>query len=108
MVLTLTEYVTIMKSTDYVSNLIGEVIYMVHENVEKIRIAKGVTKTFIANKLDLSLQGYRHIAQGNVRLDTERLKVIGDSLGVDPAVFLSDELTQSVIDKMTGKIASTA
>ncbi|QMV43715.1 helix-turn-helix domain-containing protein [Cohnella cholangitidis] len=81
---------------------------MVHENVEKIRTAKGITKTFVANKLELSLQGYRHIASGNVRLDTERLKVIGEVLGEDPAIFLSNELTESVINRLSGKIASTA
>jgi len=81
---------------------------MVHENVEKIRAAKGITKTFIARKLGLTLQGYRHIASGNVRLDTERLKIISGALGEEAAIFLSNELTDSVIKRLTGKIASTA
>ncbi len=70
---------------------------MIHTNVEKIRIAKGVTKTFLANKIELSLQGYRHIAAGSVRLDVERLKTIGRVLNVDPSIFFDDELTDSVI-----------
>ncbi|MBO0962380.1 helix-turn-helix transcriptional regulator [Neobacillus sp. MM2021_6] len=70
---------------------------MVHENVEKIRLAKGITKTHIANKLNLSLQGYRHITSGEVRLDVERLKVIANVLGVDPAIFFDNKLTESVI-----------
>lgn len=71
---------------------------MVHENVERIRIAKGVTKTHIAKKLGLSLQGYRHITSGDARLDTERLKIIANILGVDPGVFFDQELTKSVIE----------
>lgn len=70
---------------------------MVHENVEKIRVAKGITKTHIANKLKMSLQGYRHITSGEVKLDVERLKTIANVLGVNPAVFFDNELTESVI-----------
>ncbi|MEK3744752.1 helix-turn-helix transcriptional regulator [Brevibacillus sp. FSL K6-0770] len=74
---------------------------MVHLNVERIRKAKGVTKTHLAQKLNLSLQGYRHITSGNVRLDVERLGVIAFVLGVEPAVFFDDELTDSVIREMS-------
>jgi transcriptional regulator with XRE-family HTH domain len=70
---------------------------MIHENVEKIRVAKGITKTHIANKLNMSLQGYRHITSGDVRLDVERLKIIANILGVNPAVFFDNKLTKSVI-----------
>ncbi|MDH6351880.1 helix-turn-helix transcriptional regulator [Brevibacillus sp. 1238] len=73
---------------------------MVHINVERIRKAKGVTKTYLANKLNLSLQGYRHIASGGVRLDAERLKIIADALDVEPAVFFDNKLTESVIERL--------
>lgn len=72
---------------------------MVYENVERIRKSKGVTKTHMANKLGITLQGYRHIASGSVRLDVERLKVIAEILGVDVAVFFDQQLTDSVIKK---------
>lgn len=78
---------------------------MVHKNVERIRTAKGVTKTHLARKLGLSLQGYRHIMAGSVRLDVERLKVIADALDVNPSVFFEDELTESVIRKIEIKLA---
>lgn len=73
---------------------------MIHENVEKLRKAKGVSKTHLATKLDLTLQGYSHIAAGSVRLDAERLKVIGLVLNVDPGIFFEDKLTESVIKKI--------
>jgi transcriptional regulator with XRE-family HTH domain len=70
---------------------------MVYDNVEKIRRAKGVTKTHVAQKLKMSLQGYRHMTSGSTRLDVERLKIIAGALGVDPSVFFDDKLTESVI-----------
>lgn len=72
---------------------------MVHENVEKIRKAKGVTKTHIANALGMSLQGYRHLATGGVRMDVERLQMIANVLDVEAAIFFNDQLTESVIEK---------
>ncbi len=70
---------------------------MVHQNVEKIRKFKGVTKTHLAKKINLSLQGYRHIMSGNTKLDVERLKIIACELDVDVAIFFDDELTKNVI-----------
>lgn len=71
---------------------------MIRENVEHVRKAKGVTKTHIANKLGISLQGYRHITTGDVRLDVDRLEIIAQVLGVEPAVFFDNESTESVVN----------
>ncbi|MGG3012248.1 helix-turn-helix transcriptional regulator [Brevibacillus parabrevis] len=73
---------------------------MVHVNVRRIRKAKGVTKTHMANMLGISLQGYSHIEQGNVRLDVERLRIIAAILSVEVAIFFDDELTKSVVEKL--------
>lgn len=81
---------------------------MIHKNVEKIRKARGVTKTHLANKLDLTLQGYSHIASGDVRLDVERLKVIGLVLNVDPGIFFDDKLTESVIRDIDESLPKTS
>lgn len=70
---------------------------MVHENIEKIRKHKGVTKTHIAKHLGLSLQGYRHIANGTTRLDVERLRKISEVLDVETSIFFDEQLTDSVI-----------
>ena len=74
---------------------------MVHENIESLRKAKGVTKTHMAKRLGMSLQGYIHIENGNVRLDVERLKTIAETLGVQPAIFFDQELTDSVINEQS-------
>lgn len=67
------------------------------ENIKRVRESKGVTKTHVANKLGMSLQGYRYLEDGEVRLDVERMKRIGDILSVDSTIFLDDSLTDSVI-----------
>ena len=72
----------------------------VTENIKRIRSAKGVTKTFVAKNLGLSLQGYCHLECGGSKLDVERMKRIGQLLGVDSAVFLDDKLTDSVIKEI--------
>lgn len=74
-----------------------------YRNVEKIRAAKGVTKTFLARKLGMSLQGYSHIANGHTRLDVERLHKIALALDIQSAVFLDDELTDFVIGSLGRK-----
>ncbi|MBM7585802.1 transcriptional regulator with XRE-family HTH domain [Bacillus pakistanensis] len=74
---------------------------MIHKNVERIREAKGVSKTHLAKKLGMSLQGYRHIESGSTRLDVERLKVISIALGVEPGVFYDTKLTESVIKQLS-------
>lgn len=80
---------------------------MIHQNIERIRMAKGVTKTFLAKKLGMSLQGYRHITSGNVRLDVERAKIIADALGVEVSIFFDDKLTSSVVNKLNMPFTGT-
>lgn len=70
------------------------------ENIRRIREARGITKTFIANALGMSLQGYRYLENGDVRLDVERMKKIASLLCVDSGVLLNDKRTESVIDNV--------
>jgi transcriptional regulator with XRE-family HTH domain len=79
---------------------------MIHLNVEKIREARGVTKTHLAKKLGLSLQGYRHITSGGARLDVERLKIISEVLNVSPEIFFNTELTDFVIKEFESKTSA--
>lgn len=69
----------------------------VNNNVKRIREAKGVTKTFLAKKLGMSLQGYRYLENGDVRMDVKRMQEIANALGIKSAVFLDDKVTDSVI-----------
>ena len=73
------------------------------QNIERVRRAKGVTKTHLAKSLGMSLQGYRYLESGTVRLDVERMRRIGEVLGVDSAIFLDDKLTDCVICNQEGE-----
>ena len=75
---------------------------MVCDNIRMIREAKGVTKTHLANGLGMSLQGYRYLESGQVKLDVERMIRIAYLLGVKSAVLLDDELTRSIINEIQG------
>jgi len=70
---------------------------MVHENIEKIRISRGITKTFMAKGLGLSLMGYIHMAKGDTSFPAERIRKAAAILQVDPGVFFDDRLTETVI-----------
>lgn len=72
----------------------------VNANIRKIREAKGITKTFLAKKLGMSLQGYRYLENGDVRMDVDRMQEIAKALDVKSAVFLEDKLTDSVICRL--------
>lgn len=73
---------------------------MVCENVCKLRVAKGISKVYVASKLGISLQGYSYIENGKVRLDVERLNIISKIFEVDPAIFFDNELTEMVIKEL--------
>ena len=48
----------------------------------------------------MSLQGYRYLEDGDVRLDVERMKKIASLLCVDSRVLLNDKQTESVINSV--------
>lgn len=70
---------------------------MVHENLKKIRIAKGVTQSHLAKKLNISGMTYSRMENGDSKIDVERLKKISQALSVEIEVFFDNKLTESVI-----------
>lgn len=72
---------------------------MIYENVEKVRLSKGVTKSHLAKKLGMSAMGYHHISTGATKLDVDRLRTIAETLGVGPNIFFDDKLTENVINE---------
>lgn len=64
-----------------------EVVNYIHNKIKQIRRRRNYTKTFMAKKLGLSLQGYRHIENGTVRISAERLLAISKILEVDVSIF---------------------
>lgn len=60
----------------------------VHQRIEKLRIHKGVTKSFLAKKIGISAMGYHHLSTGRNSISTNRLQIIAEALGVPPEEFL--------------------
>ncbi|KOS64662.1 helix-turn-helix transcriptional regulator [Lysinibacillus agricola] len=75
---------------------------MIHENLKKLRIAKGVTQSRIAKQINVTPMTYSRIERGESELGVERLKVIAVLLGIEVAIFFNDELTKSVIKEIEG------
>lgn len=72
-----------------------------HENIRLVREGLGVSKTFVANNLGMTLNGYSLLERGISRLDVERMKRIACILNVNSSVFLDDSLTDSVISRIS-------
>lgn len=71
-------------------------------NIEKIRKSREITKTELAKRIGISLQGYRHIINGTVRLDVSRVEELAAALNVEATIFFNDELTDTVINRQNG------
>ena len=70
---------------------------MIHENLKKIRLAKGMTQLHLAKKLGISNMAYSRMESGKTKIDAEILKVLSKELNVRVEVFFTNELTESVI-----------
>jgi len=70
-----------------------------HENVRRIRIAKGVSPAHIYEGLGLSRQMYSRFELQGKGNNAEKFEAIGKLLGIDACTFFSDKLTESVIKK---------
>ncbi|MEK4403496.1 helix-turn-helix transcriptional regulator [Sporosarcina sp. FSL K6-6792] len=70
---------------------------MIHENLKKIRLAKGMTQLHLAKKLGISNMAYSRMESGKTKIDAEILKVLSKVLDVKVEVFFTNELTESVI-----------
>lgn len=73
---------------------------MVHDNVKKIRIARGATKRHIAKGINVTEMTYGRIESGESKLGVEHLRVIATLLGVPVGIFFDDKLTDSVIKEI--------
>jgi transcriptional regulator with XRE-family HTH domain len=58
------------------------------EILKKIRIEKGYTQEYMAEKLGYKdKSGYNHLENGNVKLSVERAMMISKILNVNPSIF---------------------
>lgn len=64
----------------------------VHERVEEIRKEKRVPKAELARHLGMTAMGYHHLSTGRTPINTDRLQIIAEVLGVPASEFLRPEL----------------
>jgi transcriptional regulator with XRE-family HTH domain len=72
----------------------------VHNNVRKIRLAKGITQKRVYDELGITNQSYSNFELHGMGSTTEKLDAIAKILGEQPGIFFDDRLTDSVIKKL--------
>lgn len=63
----------------------------IHEKIKKLRDSKGVSQTFIANKLSITVSGYNMKEHGKRPISIKELERIAIILNV-PTSYFFDEL----------------
>lgn len=55
------------------------------------RKSKGISQTYVAKKLKISVSGYSMKESGKRPINTDELEVIAEALGVSASIFFNDE-----------------
>lgn len=66
---------------------------MINKNIKTIRQTKGLTQKFVAEQLGLSQMQYYRIENGRAKLDANTIPELAKILGVQPAIFFKEGLT---------------
>lgn len=71
-----------------------------NEILKKIRLEKGYTQEYMAEKLGYKdKSGYNHLENGNVKLSVERAMRLSEILEVDPSIFFTNEVQDTSTNK---------
>ncbi|MDT3763010.1 helix-turn-helix domain-containing protein [Priestia filamentosa] len=62
-----------------------------HEKIRLLRKSKGVSQTFIAEKIDMTTSGYSMKESGKRPITTNELEIIAKALEVPATVFFEEE-----------------
>ena len=70
--------------------------------LKKLRIEKGFTQEYMAEKLGYSdKSGYNHLENGNVKISLDRAVEIAKILGVNPSIFFENEVQETSTNNET-------
>ena len=64
----------------------------IHEKVSELRSSKGVSQTFIASKLDITVSGYNMKERGKRPISIKELEQISKVLGVETSYFFENRV----------------
>lgn len=73
---------------------------MINKNIKTIRQSKGLTQKFVAQQLGMSPMQYYRIENGLTKVDANILPKLAEELGVKPAIFFKDSLTEIVSEEV--------
>lgn len=76
----------------------------VHEKVNQLREAKGVSQTFMAKQMRLSVSGYNMKEHGKRRFSIEEIVEVSNILGVQTSYFFEDSFHLKCNVKNVGKV----
>lgn len=62
-----------------------------HERIKEFRRSKGISQTFVANKLNITVSGYSMKESGQRSITINELEEIAKALGVSASIFFNDE-----------------
>ncbi len=66
------------------------------EILKRIRIEKGYTQEYMAEKLGYKdKSGYNHLENGNVKLSVDRAIKIANILDIDPSIFFARKVQET-------------
>lgn len=68
----------------------------IHIRVEKVRKARGVTKTHLAKVCNKTVAWYSDVSKGKIRLTVNDLEKIAIGLNVDVKIFFDKKLSETL------------
>lgn len=68
----------------------------VNENIERVRLSKGITRKFVAKKCNKTQQWYWKVEKGLIIPDANNLQLIAKALDVDVKIFFEEKLNETL------------
>ncbi|MDP4108030.1 MAG: helix-turn-helix transcriptional regulator [Bacillota bacterium] len=81
---------------------------LVHDNIRKVRIAKGIKQCHVYESLGITRQMYHLFEKQGKGNNAEKIEAIANILEEKPGIFFDDKLTDAVIRKVTKGVGEYA
>lgn len=72
----------------------------VSKNIEIVRLSKGITRKFVAEKCGKTQQWYWKVEKGLIIPDANNLQEIAKALDVDVGIFFNQKLNETLNSKL--------
>lgn len=69
-----------------------------YEKIRLLRKSKGVSQTFVSEKLNITVQAYSLKETGSRPIKTDELEAISEALGVSPSCFFDEKFNVKLND----------